>query len=275
MIYDCFVFYDELDLLEIRLNTLDAVVDRFVLVEATQTFSKVPKKLFYQENKERFKKFNDKIIHVVVDDFPRFNWKKLRPTKNWDLEDFQRNALKRGLVNCADEDVILFSDVDEIPRPELVKKYAQTPGIKTFYQEMYYYYLNYLVVDHSEPNEFYNDYKPWHGTVMAAYKYFKKSPNDMRTYRSRKDDLHVRVMDGGWHFSFMGGAEMILKKMKAYAHTEYMRDEMLTVEWIKTQLETGRDVFDRPYTFKKVDISQRGPDYVIQNQERYKHLIMS
>lgn len=274
MIYDCFVFYDELDLLEIRLNVLDSVVDRFVLVEATETFGKAPKKLFYKENQERFKKFQDRIIHVVVDDFPRWNWKKLRPTKNWDLEDFQRNALKRGLVDCQPDDIIIFSDIDEIPRPEKVVEYKNTPGIKTFYQELYYYYLNYLVVDHTEPNEFYKGYKPWHGSVMATYNYFKKSPNDMRTYRSKKDAEHTMVMDGGWHYSFMGGTDMILKKMKAYAHTEYMTPDMFSPSWVENQVKTGQDIFRRAMTFKKVDLAAHAPAYVLANQERYKKLIL-
>lgn len=72
MVYDCFSFFNELDLLEIRLNTLDSIVDKFILVESTLTHTGNQKPLFYAENKSRFKKFNDKIIHIIVDEFPSF-----------------------------------------------------------------------------------------------------------------------------------------------------------------------------------------------------------
>ncbi|RLP91699.1 N-acetylglucosaminyltransferase, partial [Micromonospora sp. CV4] len=148
MVYDCFVFYDELDLLEIRLNVLDKVVDKFVIIESKKTFRGTDKPLFYIENTQRYAQFESKIIHVVVEDFPKINWKKLRPFSNWDREDYQRNALAKALANCAPEDVIIFSDVDEIPTPEKVTEYLHKPGIKTFYQELYYYYLNNLAYEH-------------------------------------------------------------------------------------------------------------------------------
>lgn len=274
MIYDCFVFYDELDLLEIRLNTLNDVVDRFVIVEARETFSQTEKPLFYELNKKRFAKFEDKISTVVIDRFPRMNWKKLRPARNWDRENYQRNALLQGLTQCTNDDIIIFSDVDEIPRPEKVLEYKNTPGIKTFYQEMYFYYLNYLVVDHPEPNSMYKDYKPWHGSVMGSYRYFKKSPNDVRTFRSRKDSEHTMVMDGGWHYSFMGGTEMILKKLRAYAHTEYMGSETFNPQWIEEQVRAGKDVLNRSMSFKQVALEERAPKYLAENQDLYRHLIV-
>lgn len=274
MIYDCFVFYDELDLLEIRLNTLNEVVDRFVIVEAKETFSRTPKPLFFEQNKDRFAKFQDKIITVVIDEFPRINWKKLRPTRNWDRENFQRNALLRGLTQCKDDDIIIFSDVDEIPRPEKIREHLNTPGIKTFYQELYFYYLNYLVIDHPEPNEFYKGYKPWHGTVMGTFNYFKKSPNDVRTFRNRKDNEHTMVMDGGWHYSFMGGTEMIMKKLKAYAHTEYMGPDVFNPLWIEEQVRAGKDILNRSMTFKRVSLEDHAPKFLVEHQERYKHLIL-
>ncbi len=273
MIYDCFVFYDELDLLEIRLNVLNDVVDKFVIIESKKTFRGADKPLFYVENQERFSKFAGKVIHVVVEDFPKINWRKLRPFSNWDREDYQRDSLARALKHCQPDDVIIFSDVDEIPRPEKVTEYLTKPGIKTFYQEMYYYYLNNLAYEHPEPNQMYKDYIPWHGSVMANYAFFKKyGPNNMRTYRSRRDEEHTMVMDGGWHLSFMGGITMILKKMRTYSHTEYMTEEMLKPEWVESQVKMGRDVFNRPIKFKIVS-EERLPLYVQRNLERYSHLL--
>lgn len=274
MIYDCFVFYDELDLLEIRLNVLNDVVDKFVIIESKKTFRGADKPLFYVENQERFSKFAGKIIHVVVEDFPKINWRKLRPFSNWDREDYQRNSLAKALKHCQPDDVILFSDVDEIPTPEKVVEHLKTPGIKTFYQELFYYYLNNLAYEHPEPNQMYKDYIPWHGTVMANYSYFKKyGPNDMRTYRSKKDREHVMVMDGGWHFSFMGGTEMILKKMRSYSHTEYMTEEMFNPQWVESSVRSGKDIFNRPMKFRRVGV-ERLPRYVQEHQDRYAKLIL-
>ncbi|UOF02263.1 glycosyltransferase family 17 protein [Bdellovibrio reynosensis] len=274
MIYDCFVFYDELDLLEIRLNTLKDVVDKFVLVESKKTFRGIDKPLFYAENRQRFSEFNSRIIHIVVEDFPKINWRKLRPFSNWDREDYQRDEMKRGLVDCQPGDVIMISDVDEIPEPQKVKEYSDKPGIKTFYQELYYYYLNYLAYQHTEPNKPYKDYIPWHGTVMADFSYFKKySPNDLRTLRSKKDKVQTMVMDGGWHLSFMGGTQMILKKMKAYSHTEYMTEDMFKPEWVESQVRTGKDIFNRPMAFKRVSID-RLPAYIQAHQDKFAHLLL-
>lgn len=119
MLYDCFTFFNELDLLEIRLNILNDSVDKFVIVEATRTQNNKEKCLYFEENKARFAKFEDKIIHVVVKEFPQ----KL---EQWTIENYQRNEIMRGLVNCKDDDVIIISDLDEIPNPKYIKKYKNT-----------------------------------------------------------------------------------------------------------------------------------------------------
>src|SRR5947208_2297917 len=114
MIYDCFTFFNELDLLEIRLNVLTEIVDRFVLVEAHQTHQGEHKPLYFAENRARFHRYNDKIIHVVVDGFPP------DAVSPWDRENHQRNCIARGLAGARLGDTVLISDADEIPRPELI-----------------------------------------------------------------------------------------------------------------------------------------------------------
>lgn len=108
MIYDCFTFFNELELLEVRLHELSGVVDKFVLVEATQTFTGRPKPLYYAENRERFSRFHEQIIHVIVDDSPKSD-------NPWTIEHFQRNCIARGLTQCRPDDWIMVSDADEIP----------------------------------------------------------------------------------------------------------------------------------------------------------------
>src|SRR6187551_3132995 len=101
MIYDCFPFFNELDILEIRLNSLNDSVDRFVLVESTRTHQGKPKELYYQNNKDRYAQFHSKIIHVISDVFPD------SVHTPWQYEQFQRTEIKRGLVNCIPDDVII------------------------------------------------------------------------------------------------------------------------------------------------------------------------
>src|SRR3954453_15788720 len=119
MIYDCFLFFNELDGLEIRLHVLAAVVDRFVLVEARQTHQRAAKPLHYAENRARFEPFVDRIEHVVVEEFPP------EATGTWACENWQRNAIRLGIRSAKAGDTILISDVDEIPRPECVLAVAK------------------------------------------------------------------------------------------------------------------------------------------------------
>lgn len=115
MIFDCFTFFDELELLDIRLHEHSAVVDKFVIVEAKATFQGGEKPLYFERNKHLFKKFQEKIIHVVVD-FPDVIKNKLskRHDANWGREYFQRDQISRGLAGASKDDLIIVSDVDEI-----------------------------------------------------------------------------------------------------------------------------------------------------------------
>ena len=119
-IYDCFTFYNELDLLDLHLEELYDHVDYFVIVESTKTFQNNDKSLFLKLNWNRYIKYHDKIIHVVVDDSPG-------SANAWDNETFQRNAIMRGLTNAADEDIIIIGDVDEIIRAEVVDQMRANP----------------------------------------------------------------------------------------------------------------------------------------------------
>jgi len=113
-LYDCVVFNDELDLLEVRLRTAAPYVDVFVIVEATRTFSGDEKPLVFGENRERFKEWHDQIRHIVVDDLP-----PPVPTR-WVSEVFQRDAIRRGLHDAQPEDIIIVADADELIHPEVL-----------------------------------------------------------------------------------------------------------------------------------------------------------
>src|ERR1700732_4815745 len=116
-IFDCFLFFNELDLLELRLNELSDVVDFFVLAEATVTYRGVAKPLIFRQNKDRFAPFLNRIIHVVVDDMPGCGPSE---PERWRRENFQRQALLRGLSGARARDYVIISDLDEIPHPSAV-----------------------------------------------------------------------------------------------------------------------------------------------------------
>ena len=139
LVFDCFPFYDELDILEIRLNVLIEVVDYFVLVESSRTFTGNKKPLHSLENKQRFSDFLHKIRHVVVDDS-----EYIEDCMVWQREFDQKNAVFRGIKGCGKEDFIIVFDVDEIPDPRIVKDIVTQDAnfIAIIKQPCFYYYLN-------------------------------------------------------------------------------------------------------------------------------------
>jgi beta-1,4-mannosyl-glycoprotein beta-1,4-N-acetylglucosaminyltransferase len=145
VIFDCFMFYNEFDVLRLRLRELYAVVDRFVLTEATHTLTGKPKPLYFAEHREDFSEFADKIVHVVVDDM------EIDPDP-WKNEEFQRNAMLRGIDDLDLNDWILVSDVDEIPRASTIATLRDSPLIMAgFRMPLSYFKLNYVNIE-GEPN---------------------------------------------------------------------------------------------------------------------------
>jgi beta-1,4-mannosyl-glycoprotein beta-1,4-N-acetylglucosaminyltransferase len=278
MLYDCFPFFDELDRLEIRLNVLNEIVDRFVLVESPLTHHGQDKPLFYAENQARFAPFRDKIIHVVSENpppAPRMD----EAAQIWRFENFQRDAVMRGLADCRQDDVVLISDVDEIPDPAKVAAWRDTPGIKVFEQQMMYYYLNMRCWT-----------KPvWRGTRMGRLADLLDPAQDLRPYAgisfSRKGlptyFRHCdgpRVKGGGWHFSYCGGAEAIMKKMRSIAETQAgeLADRVAAADFasIRRAVVRGRDIYGRGKLFYVVVDLKELPQYVQKNAEAYRGLIV-
>jgi beta-1,4-mannosyl-glycoprotein beta-1,4-N-acetylglucosaminyltransferase len=287
MIYDCFTFFNELDVLEIRLHVLAEIVDRFVLVEARQTFQRGDKPLYYAENRDRFAPFGDRIEHVVVEEFPA------EATDALACEIWQRNAIRRGIRDAEVGDTILISDVDEIPRPESVTSAAERGGVSVFRQLMFSYFLNYVHLDENgAPRAF------WGGTV--AYRHDAKAElpqrySELRYLRGGKGARpanRVRAMvrrvrrfgepegrarfldNAGWHFSYQGGIESIIAKLEAYSHVEFNSDRFKSREAILTAIEEKRDLFGRGGKYELVPVDGRFPAYLQENAAtRYGYLL--
>jgi hypothetical protein len=243
MIWDCFLFFNELDVLEIRLNELKDRVHRFVLVEAATTFTNHPKPLHYLENKARFSEFNDRIEHVVVNDTS--TWRDA-----WARERHQRNAISRGLAACSNDDLIMVSDVDEIPRASAIP----TGGPVVFSQTLSYYCLNTATTT------------PWKGTRMWPCSLIRSG---MSIQQIRESDAAI-VPNGGWHFSYLGGVEMIQAKLTSFAHEEFGKAPYTNTEHLESCLRTGTDLYGREQRFARVPMNTL-PRFVVDNADRFKH----
>ena len=273
MIYDTFPFFNELDLLEIRLNILDPVVDRFVLVEATRTFTGKPKPLYYENNKSRFSAFADKIIHVIVDDYPPFE-------SPWTNENHQRNCILRGLTDAKPDDRILLNDLDEIPRPELVREYAAKPGLFRFDLDYFAYFLNCRNVSdpHWNPAKYLSysdllhclDGKPvdYSDMLLPAV-----NQGTTPTMIRRSSGFKARTIPhAGWHFSSLGGGQAVLDKMTAFAHAEYDKPEKHDIRQIERQIRSGESPLYAIHTFA-VPLDDSFPSYIVENRQKFEHLL--
>tara|TARA_R110000822_G_scaffold67487_1_gene164370 strand:- start:658 stop:1512 length:855 start_codon:yes stop_codon:yes gene_type:complete len=269
VVYDCFTFFNELDLLEIRLNELDSVVDKFVIVECTETHSKAKKQLFFDKNKDRFSKFSDKIIHIIVDDAPDIVQNSSQEPDRWIVEKFQRNCIERGLTSCADNDIILVSDIDEIPSSLAVRKSIELLDKNnvctvSFKQRFFYYFLNGLCFSG-------NTEYPWLGTVACYFKNFTGGDN---TRMTKAQNVNV-INDAGWHFSYLGGIEKIVNKIESFAHSEFDNSNIKNKDRIKDRIDKGIDIFDRARGPRQVyiEIDKSFPEYLRNNIKKFKHLI--
>lgn len=240
MLYDCFVFHNEFDLLEIRLREMGDLVDRFVLVEADQTQRGSPKPYYFDENRDRFSAWKDKIIDLQVrfpDELPpALGVYKNRRKKDWERENYQRNCIAEALEGCGPEDLVLLSDVDEIIRASVLERVLSQRlyrgRLLVFEQGLYKHHLNRIMPG-----------KTWLlGSRMIERKYLT-TPQQLRRTKARMTKksyvpdflaqplLRIRnnnlsgisrpvkiIPDAGWHFSSMGGIEAFRTKLESVVH---------------------------------------------------------
>ncbi len=296
-IYDCFTFYNELDLLEIRLHELSEKVDYFVIVEADKTFTGIQKEFLIEKNINRYKKFKNQIIYIKLN-LPKFN-------SAWEAEYFQRNAIIKGLKNCKDEDIIMISDVDEIPKlinfsfitnnknkiipllfkintifnysDKLIQKYKKSffslkkaynkivsafiskNNYITFRQDMFFYYLNLY------------DSK-WMGTTITNYFNLKNLFNSkIQTIRDVKDNAKS-IINGGWHFSYLGNVAQIQIKLNSYAHQEYNTKEYNNYQTLLNKINKNIHLTsNKKLKLKKV--GKNWPKHILKNLKKYGQYI--
>lgn len=242
MTFDTFCFFNELDLLEIRFNLLDPYVDKFVLCESHETFSGLPKPLYFEENKDRFAKWLPKIIHL----FPE----NIRTDDPFQRAAFQKDYFRHHL-KFEDDDVIYFGDADEIWKPKEVDD-----KVYNLQQLNYSYYLN------NRSSE------KWVGTVAGKWGTFKA--NSVNHWRANHDH---ELPDGGWHFTNLGGHEQIIKKIESYDHsyevnTQWVRDNLASrIENNEDYLGREQDWLGKPF---KMWTDESGlPPYILENKDKW------
>lgn len=237
-VFDCFTFFNELDLLEFRLKFLDGYVDYFVIAESNLTHTGKLKPYFFVENQQRYKEWQHKIIYIPVKQCTEGlvfeNDVKYNPDgAAWKLENEQRNALMNGLGDAADHDLVLISDLDEIPDPAVFKKINSGKLPLAFSLLFHYYYMNCQGTGQS---------RWWKGCILATGSQVRAiSPQGLRNNR----DIYPSIARGGWHFSFLGGPEKISQKIRSFSHTEYNSEEYFNTKHIEEAISKGQDILKR------------------------------
>jgi hypothetical protein len=269
-IFDCFTFYNEFDILELRLQELWDTVDYFVIAEATHTHQSNPKPLYLQEQWARFQPYAEKIRHVIVDDMPC-------NTDTWINERHQRRALSRGLADLTAQDIVCVSDCDEIPRAEVLAQIAQDINDYDRYVlaiTLNYFRLNYMMI---------NPVFKQNNIIVTRGRVFTDPQQERAlTFNLSNLPLHYAQHDfcviehGGWHFTYFGQTEFAINKIKNFAHAETNVPEILdnlnVDQMIKQRVGlAGINYHER---FEYVQVDDYFPSTVVNNLDKWQHMIV-
>tara|TARA_B100001123_G_scaffold317820_1_gene356159 strand:+ start:264 stop:1112 length:849 start_codon:yes stop_codon:yes gene_type:complete len=276
-IFDSFRFFNELDLLEIRFNLLYDLVDHFVITECPYTIMGDEKPLYYWENRKRFDKFNDKVIHDVMDNIPdNFDdyierkgyhtpYGNVDPNCNQRYIDipirYQRDIYARNYTaysiekaGAKSEDVIITSDADEIINPLILQNMDWFDGYNHYValQRTFYYQLNVLREE------------DWMGSrICNWFKLRETSVDELRQSHPQS----YRIEQGGWHWSYFGSVDTIQQKLKACADSHHGSEDL------PEKVDMGKDPVGRSDLYGAVPLDDSFPEYILNNQEKYSKFI--
>lgn len=240
--YDCFMFFNEFDLLELRCNELKALNVTHVLCEATSTHSGKPHTPIFETQKDRFKEFD--IRHIIVD-LPD-------NCSSWDREAWQRESLRQCLHDADLNDLVIVSDVDEIPRAKALKL---TEDLNVLDMSFYFYGIN-MKLNGS-----------WRVAHVVRYGAMSEPLNSYKKHSKGKV-----IRGGGWHFSSLGGKDAIIEKIKAYAHIEHNTDEIISN--LDDCLMTGKHFGNNFQQFERVRIDKSYPKFILNNMDKWHKYIL-
>jgi hypothetical protein len=233
------MFYNEIDMLLYRLNSLNDFVDYFIIVESKYTHSGKEKSLYFNNNKHLFEEYIGKIVHVILDDapfkYPAINYSR---GEQWENEHFHRNGIKNGIerIGLNDEDILIISDLDEIPDINLLKSIKNNSlviaDIFSLKQDLYYYNLNSkmtILWDMSKILPF------------KTYKNLNKTCTEIRLHNCNS------IENGGWHLSYFGDKYFIKNKIENFGHQEFNNELYTNLEAIHNSILNQVDLYNRPH----------------------------
>ena len=264
-IIDCFIFYNELDLLNYRFSILNEFVDFFILVEASHSFTGKEKKSYYYDNKDFFSEFIDKIIYININDmpfiFPNIDYNR---GNQWENEKHQRNCITRGihklsnLIKLSDEDIILIADLDEIPDPLILQKIKNNELLEqdcySLEQDCYYYNLN------SKKKNC------WHAAKILSYKKYLEIQTDIHKFRGNEYPI---IKSGGWHLSYFGDSSFIQNKIQNFSHQELNIPTYTNLDEIDNKIKNNIDLFNRNQNQNIININIIDNLYLPPKYDKY------
>lgn len=291
-IYDCFTFFNELELLELRLETFYDIVDCFVIVEADKTHANVPKPFNFYEHVTAFRKYLPKIHYIM--DRSRVPY---RGVGDWSLENNQRNNIMKGLTDAEPDDLIMISDVDEFPNPAIIKTIREMfngaekwVDLIAFYDTSHYtkgklipFHCGTRINDFLDlspvgcQQNFHSYYfnwicrqLPWAGTVIGKFKHMKRP----QAFRNAREAL-PRLTNGGWHFSNMGGVDKVIAKMAAAVECVELSaadKKYLDRDYVEQAMANGK-YFHTPAKFVPCDVSEIKLPALPAFLKKYPHFV--
>lgn len=252
-VFDCCMVYNELDMLDLRMNILKDVVDYHVIVESGMTHSGLQKSDFIGQAimDGRFDAFSDKIIYAYTHE--------LEGANSWARERWQRDYIGKILkYNAADTDYVIVADADEIPTSDAVR-WVVDHDLAAAVLEMDLYYYDFMHRVH----------EGW-GIGMCRWGLCQDT-NKIRRGEFGADAQHIR--DGGWHFSYMMTPEQVVEKLQAFMHwNDVAKDVPRDPVWISERMKRGEDLFGRTVQIEYVPFPKNLPQYVLDNREKYEAL---
>jgi len=267
-IYDCFQYFNEDRVLDLRFNILNQKVDYFVISESTKTHQGNAKKLNFDIN--NFSKFKHKIKYIIADYDKKIDFENHTGGESV-VEQHQRNSLSEGLIDANDNDLIILSDSDEIPDLTKLNQIKKSTKFTAFSQMMFMYKLNLQNLNESN----------WIGSKIALKKNFPM-PQKLRNLKFKKypfwridKQRNIQIIaNGGWHFAYLQTPDKISNKIKSFSHGEFNKANISDEEIIKSKIAKGEDIFERGFKLKKIDIDDQFPEYILKNKISFKDWIV-
>ena len=264
-VFDCITFFNENLLVNARFEILKDVVDYFVICESKYDYRGFKKKINFRLIN---KKFKNRVRHLVLTN-------KFPDTKNlWKSEEYQREKIFDGIKDADSEDFIMYSDSDEIPNPEVLKKIKLNTKYALLLMNMYVYKIN-----------LFNKYEsPWEGTRICRKKDLKSftflrkkilAKNLKKNFFRRfllEQDIEL-IKNGGWHFNNLYKPEIISKKLKSFPHSEFSHKKFSSIKIIKEKIKMHIDLFNRGHIYKVTKIDNSFPKFILNNLKLFQDYI--